>query len=113
MNLVIINPQLMRQLRLFRHDVLDLANLISVQQTVLGTDSQAQGFVYGVEISGDGDERWVASICCINLSVSCENRVAAAPAEADCADFTGSWCLTDGFNKRVDERFCDALSVLC
>lgn len=51
MNLIIIDPQLVRHISLLSHQILNLAHVVFVEQTIFLTHSQAKRFGDWLEIS--------------------------------------------------------------
>ena len=85
MDLIVINPNLMRNIRLLRQNILDLSDLRRIQQTILRTKRQTQRLRDGVKISRYGDQAWMGSESCIH-----------APDRVSLFVFAGPVCLYDG-----------------
>jgi hypothetical protein len=105
MNLLFINPQLMGQARLLRHQILNLSHGSIIQKTVLIANSQTQWLCNRIEVAWDGDKRGMACIYSIDVAVCCENRISSSPTEPNCANFSGSRNCSnssdEGFNDRL------------
>ena len=112
MNLLFINPQLMRQTRLFRHQVLNLSHSSIIQKTVLIANSQTQWLCNRIEVTWDDDKRWMPCICSINVAVCCENRMSSSPTESNCANFPGSRSCSNTSDEGFNDGFGDAFAVL-
>ena len=140
MHLVLIQLDLMRHIRLFRQDILDLPNAIHVQQTVLRPQRQAQRLRHRVKVARYGHQARVARERCIHpadaravfvlgLPVRLQDGVAAAPgsshqhhwphearersipAEANRPDLVRARDHAHGVDEAVDLRATDPLAV--
>ena len=68
MDLVFIDPDLMRHIRLLCHEVLDLPDALVIQQTILRSHCQAQWLRRGIGITWKSHQVRMASICRIHAS---------------------------------------------
>ena len=91
MNLIFINSQLVRNACLLSHNILNFAHLIVVQETVLIANSQAERLGHWVEVSGDGNKSWMASIGSIDLSMCSKDCIPSSPTEANSTDLPCAW----------------------
>ena len=89
-DLILVQPDLVRHVRLLRQHILDLPNAIHVQQAVLRPQRQTQRLRYGVKVARDGHQARVArerrvdsanarAVRVLGLPVRLEYGVAAAP----------------------------------
>ena len=90
MDLVLIQPYLMRHVRLLRQQILNLPNAIHVQQTILRPQRQAQWLRHGIKIAGYSHQTGMArkrrvhpadtrAVRILGLPVRLQDGVAAAP----------------------------------
>lgn len=119
MNLIFIDLDLVRNASFFGHQILYLSDTLLVQKTVFRTERQTERHRYWVKITGNGNQRRVASHSSVHttntallLSVRLQNGIASAPAEADSANFVGTRDLANGINEARDQRLRDAFAVL-
>lgn len=78
-NLVFIDSQLMRDIRLRRHNILNFSHRVGVQKTIFVSYSQAERPTDRVEVTRDSNKSWMAGICSVNLAMSRKNSVSPSP----------------------------------
>lgn len=111
MNLPLVDPQLMRQLRLLGHQILNLPHSSPIQQTILIPHRQTQRFRHALEIRRHRNQRRVTRHRRINLSMRSQYRISSSPAESQRAHLSRPGHTADMRNKGGNQRFCDALAM--
>jgi hypothetical protein len=111
-DLIFIDPQLMWNISLLRHQVLDLADCIIVQKAVLISNGQTQRLANGVEITRNSDQRWVACVSSIDLSMRGQDSISSSPAESNSPDLSCAWNRAHIGYELVDEGLRDSFAVL-
>jgi hypothetical protein len=95
MNLILIDPHLMRNTSLLRQNILDLPNRVRIQQAILRSHNQAQRLGHRLEISWNGHQTRVASIRHVGFAMGSQDGISTSLAEPDCPDLA---CSRDGLD---------------
>ena len=97
---------------LLGHQVLYLAYCIVVQQTVLVSNRQTQWLGDWFEIARDSNQRWVACVGSIDLSVRGQDSIPSSPAESNSSNLSSAWDCAHVGDELVDEGLRDRFAVL-